>query len=163
MRRSAAGTQPKPTTIGTPRARASMATWLVGLPAVSAMPPCAAIHCRGSARARDRRRRGSRPRVIRAPLRRLPRAPCRPGRRRSRRSTARARKIGVGGGGVVGDLGVERTSQARSAGDRRVNFAVGGAVKILILEQRELEFENIRRLARLRLPRAPPGRRRLWR
>ena len=54
------GSAPRPTTIGTPRARASMATWLAGLPASSAMPPPCSSRSRGSASARCRRRAGSR-------------------------------------------------------------------------------------------------------
>ena len=38
-RRSTEPDAPSPTTIGTPRERASMATWLAALPAFSAMPP----------------------------------------------------------------------------------------------------------------------------
>ncbi len=53
---------PRPTTIGTPRARASMATWLAGLPAVSAMPPPGApVRLERSGSARCRRRQGWRP------------------------------------------------------------------------------------------------------
>ena len=138
------GSAPSCTTIGTPRARASIATWLVGLPCSRARPPPAD---QSISRKRDGGRSSA---AITAPggiAASAPASPLSAPRTRSRKSTrsaARACKYSSGRRAVIGDLlGERRIPGASSAEVARGDGSEDRRRQAVVVEHRQLELEDI--------------------
>ena len=135
---------PRPTTMGTPRARASKATWLVGLPPASAM---AAPACQLMPRNRD----GGRSRATRT----VPAGTlcCRRARQDAQDAVAQIGEVGAAGAeilvlgvGVVVDLriqgGLPRAGSISAVG----NHGKGRLRQGLVAQHRNLEFQDVARV-----------------
>ena len=132
---------PMPTTIGTPRERASMATWLEALPANSARPP-------PPAQSTDRNRLG----VTSSPASTAPggvaSSSC--ARQRPEHPVADIGEVGgagaeivVGGRLIVGDLDGDGVRPGGDGVDAFGDRGEGGRGQRVILQHRDLEIEDV--------------------
>ena len=139
---------PSCTTMGMPRARASIATWLVGLPRNSARPP---PRDQSISRNRDGGRSSAQ---TTAPLGIFSASPSPPRKVRSTRSRRSAKIRRSAPGDIRRRPNCSRRSAPSSADDQAVsrrrslgNCREDRIEEILVLQQRDLKFKDLRGLA----------------
>ena len=135
---------PRPTTMGTPRARASSATWLVGLPPASAM---AAPACQSMPRKRDGGKSSATSTVPAGTL------CCRRARQDAQHAVAQVGEVGAAGAEilvlrvrVVVDLRIQGGLPSAGSISAIGDHGKGGLGQGVVAEHGDLEFEDVARV-----------------